>query len=273
MRRLTTVLTLLTLVLAPACAKASPQQRIAQAVSKTQDAGSARIAMTMEMTGGAQGLSVTAEGALEFATQNSTFTMDFGEMAAQAGMGKIEMVTQGQTIYMKFPDHEQLGLPTPWLKMDLDKMEGVQGMESLSRLNNDPARSMEMLRGASDDVGEVGTEDVRGVSTTHYKATVDLDKAIENVPEEDRAEVKKQFDTLGVDTVPTEVWIDEEGLLRRQRSTVDLSKAEGAAAGGGQAPTEMMMEIELYDFGAEVDVEPPPADETTDFADLQGAGG
>jgi hypothetical protein len=29
----------------------------------------------------------------------------------------------------------------------------------------------------------------------------------------------------------------------------------------------------MFDFGADVDVEPPPADEVTDFADLQGMGG
>ena len=270
MRRLSTVFIVLLLVLAPACAKASAQERIAQAATKTTEAGSARFAMTMSMQGGAQEVTVDAEGAMEFASQKVAMTMNLGELGAQAGMDTIEMLSEGQTIYMKFPNHEQLRLPTPWLKMDLGELTGVPGMESLSQLNsNDPSKTLEMLRGVSEDVEEIGTEDVRGTSTTHYKANMDLNKAIAEIPEEDREALEQQFEQLGTDTVPTEVWIDDEGLLRRQTSTVDLSKVKGAASGGA-APTEMVIEMELFDFGAEVDVDAPPKAEVTDFAELQG---
>lgn len=274
MRRFSAVVIALALALAPACAKASAQERIAQAATKTQEAESARFAMTMEMTGGAQEISVDAEGAMEFASQKVSMTIHLGEMGAQAGMEKLEMLAHGQTIYMKFPNHEQMQLPTPWLKIDLASLTGVPGMESLSQLNNnDPSKTMEMLRGVSENVEEVGTEDVRGSSTTHYKATLDLDKAVEQVPEKDRKDIQKMFDDLGTNTIPTEVWIDDEGLLRRQKSTIDLSQAKGAGAAGGGAPTGMVMDMELYDFGAAVDVEPPPPDQTTDFATLQQGGG
>lgn len=271
MRRLSNVLIVLLLVLAPACAKASAQERIAEAATKTTESGSARFAMTMTMKGGPQEVTVDAEGAMEFASQKVAMTMNLGDLGAQAGMDKIEMMSEGQTIYMKFPNYEQLRLPTPWLKMDLSALTGVPGMESLSQLNsNDPSRTLEMLRGVSEEVEEIGTEDVRGTSTTHYKANLGLKKAIAAIPEEDRAALEKQFEQLGTDTVPTDVWIDDEGLLRRQTSTIDLTKAQGAAAGGGEAPTEMVMEMELFDFSAEVDVEAPPKGEVTDFAELQG---
>ncbi len=272
MHRLSALLMVLVLALAPACAQASAQERIAQAATKTSDSESARMSMTMDLKGGAQDVSITAEGAMEFATQKLSMTMNLGDMGAQVGMDEIDMLADGTTIYMKFPNHEQLQLPTPWVKMDLDAMAGMQGMESLSQLsNNNPANSMEMLRGVSEEVEEVGTEDVRGTFTTHYKATVDLDKALEQVPEENREVVEKLFDGMGVDTLPVDIWLDEEGLLRRQRMTLDLSKMGGATGGGG--PTESVVDLELYDFGADVDVAPPPADEVTDFAKLQGAGG
>lgn len=273
MRRLPALLTVALLVLAPACAKASPQERIVLAATKTQDAGTARMTMKMDMTGGPQDVSATAEGAIDFEAHAGAMTMDLGALGQQAGIGKIEMVTEGTTVYMKMPNHEQLGLPTPWLKMDMEKMTGLQGMESLQQMNNDPSKQMEMLRGVSDDVEEVGTEELRGTSTTHYKATVDVDKALEQMPEEARASFKKTYEMMGTTSIPTEVWIDDDGLLRRQKFEVDLSKAKGALAPGGQAPTNMAFDIEFYDFGAEVDVEPPPASEVTDFAELQGAGG
>jgi hypothetical protein len=273
MRRLSAALTVVALLLVPACSQASAQERIALAATKTQDAGTARMAMKMDMLGGAQDVSVTAEGVADFASQKVAMTMDLGALGEQAGMGKMEMVSEGTTVYMKFPNHKQLGLPTAWLKMDLEKMAGLEGMESLSQMNNDPSQSLEMLRGVSDEIEEVGTEDVRGTSTTHYKADINVDKALAEMPEEARASFKRVYADLGVQTLPAELWLDDEGLLRRQKVTVDMSKAKGAAAAGPQAPTEMVMDIEFYDFGAEVDAEPPPASEVTDFDQLQGAGG
>ena len=271
MRRIIAVLAVLAVGLLPACAQASAAERIAAAPDVTTEQGSARMTLKMDMLGGAQDVSVAAEGAVDFESQTSTMTMDMSALGAQAGMGELEVLTQGTTIYMKFPNYQQMGIPTEWVKMDLEKMTGLQGMESLSQMNNnDPGKQMEMLRGVSEEVEEVGTEDVRGTETTHYKATIEIDKALEEMPEEARDSFSKQFETLGVDTLPTEIWLDEDGLLRRQKVSVDMSKAQGAPAAGGQMPTEMVMDMEFYDFGAEVDVEPPPANEVTDFAELQG---
>lgn len=273
MRRILAMLAVLAVGLLPACAEASAQELIAKAPEVTTDQGTAKMAMTMDMTGGAQDITINAEGAVDFESQAASMTMDLGALGAQSGMGKIEMLTEGTTVYMKFPNAQQLGIPTAWVKMDLEAMTGLQGMESLSQINNnDPSKQMEMLRGVSDDIEEVGTEDVRGTETTHYTATIDVDKALEELPEDAQASFKKQYETMGLDTLPVEIWLDGDGLLRRQKVSVDLSNVEGAAAVGGQAPTAMVMDMEFYDFGAEVNVEPPPANEVTDFAELQGGG-
>ena len=273
MRRIIAGLALLAVGLVPACAQASAAERIAQAPEVMSDQGSARMSMKVDMLGGAQDISITSEGAVDFEAKASTMTMDMSALGAQAGMGELEILTEGTTIYMKFPNYQQMGIPTEWVKVDLEKMAGLPGMESLSQMNsNDPNRQLDMLRGVSDEVEEIGTEDVRGTETTHYKATIEIDKAVEAMPSEAQAALSKQFETLGLETIPTEIWLDEEGLLRRQKITTDLSKAQGAAAAGGQAPTEAVIDIEFYEFGAEVNVEPPPANEVTDFNELQGGG-
>ena len=283
MRRLAAVPVVLALFLLPACggddeptegasasaaAEASPQELIAQAAEKTTAAGSARMAMKMEIKGGAQSLTTTSTGALEFASQKMRMTTDLGEMGAQIGMKKMEMISDGKTLYMKFANYQQMQLPTPWLKLNLADAAGVPGMESLSQMNNnDPSKTMEILRGASGKIQEVGTEDVRGTSTTHYKATIDVDQALKAVPKKSRADVEKVFAQMGAKTIPTEVWLDEEGLLRRQKLTMDLSKAKGAGSG---APTKSVITFELFDFGAAVNAKPPPANQVTDFKALQG---
>ena len=50
-----------------------------------------------------------------------------------------------------------------------------------------------------------------------------------------------------------DVWVGADGLVRR------------ATVGDGDGTN---VELELYDFGADVEIEPPPADEVTELGDL-----
>ena len=271
MTRGTAALAVLLLTLLTGCAQeASAQERIAQAPAATQEEQSAQMAMEMVMTGGQQDVTINAEGGVDFANQRSTMTIDMGEQVAEAGFGKMRTITDGTTVYIEMPNAEALGLPTAWLKMDLEAMSGMQGLGELQQMGNDPAKQMEMLQGVSDDITEVGSEDVRGEPTTHYQATIDMQKALEQMPEDARPFVQQQIDSLGITEMPVEVWLDEAGRLRRQRFDLDMSKMAGSTPG---APTQVSTTIEMFDFGAAVDAEPPPADEVTDFAEMQGAGG
>lgn len=270
MTRITAALVVLLLGLLPGCAQqASAQERIAQAPTATQEEQSARLFMEMVMTGGEQDVTMTAEGAADFDGQRMTMTLSMGEELAEAGFGEMRMITQGTTVYMEMPNAKEMGLPTAWVKMDLQDMAGMQGMGELQQMSSDPTKGMEMLRGVSDDVTEVGSEDVRGEPTTHYRATIDLEKARDQAPEAARPFMQQQIDVLGTTTMPMEVWIDEAGRLRRQRVDLDMTKATAGTPG---APTKMSMTFEMFDFGAPVDAEPPPADEVTDFAEMQGGG-
>jgi LppX_LprAFG lipoprotein len=271
MRRLTIATALAGAVLLAGCGpQASPQEVVASSAEATQEAGSANMSMEMRMEG-AQPLTMTADGAFDFASGQGAMTMNLGALGEQMGMGEIEMRTDGTTMYMKMPP--QMGAPTPWVSTDLKNAAGVGGLGQLGQLNNnDPRGTMDMLRGVA-EVEEVGREEVRGTEPTHYTAVVDLNKALEDAPEESKQALQQQLKMLGTSDLPIDVWIDDDGLLRRQDMTMDLSKA--AAAGGapaGQGPAEMFMRMELFDFGTEVDVAPPPADQVTDMAKLQGGG-
>jgi hypothetical protein len=60
-----------------------------------------------------------------------------------------------------------------------------------------------------------------------------------------------------------DVWVDGDGRLRRLEYEMELSDVDGARVAVG-------VTMELYDFGVEVDVVAPPADETTDLFELLG---
>jgi hypothetical protein len=251
----------------------SPQAAVAEAADKTSDAGSARVSFTGTVAGIPGGpFTMTGEG--EFAGQRGRMTFDMSDFAEGTGGafgGEMEMVMDRFVIYMKFPPELAAQLPggRPWLKIDLKqagKELGIDFEELMQFQQADPTQSLQYLRGASEDFEEIGSEEVRGVETTHYRGTVDLHKVAEQAPEDARAAFERVIDLVGVDEMPFEVWIDDEGLARRMKYEQPLPAADGSQG-------RMELTMEMYDFGVEVDVEPPPANEVTDLQELIGQGG
>ena len=252
---------------------ASPNEAVAAAATKTSDAGSSRVSFTIEMTDvGSQPVRMTGDGLFDSKTREGRMTMDLSQLGQAAGaqLGKAQVVFQDFTLYMKFPFLRQLQPNLkPWLKFDLQALGKQQGFDlgQLSQLNQgDPTQALAYLRGASSDTKKVGEEDVRGTQTTHYHMTVDLKKVAANAPPEQRKQVQASIDEIvsktGVRQVPTDVWIDDDGLVRRIRIAYKDFQFTGSQKG------DMTMTQELYDFGVEVNVSPPPADQVSDISDI-----
>lgn len=229
------------------------------AADKVTDAGSSAMSMTMTMDVAGEEITAEGEGTFDYVEQTGQMTM------AMAGDGlpgavEMEMIVDGDVAYMKMP--EGLGAPGGWYRMDAaDVGSGVGGANQLSQ---DPAQFVEFLRGASeDDIEEVGTEEIRGVSTTHYKAELSFEKMIDQATDPEAAdEMRAKLDAIGgeVDSIPAEVWIDAEGLPRRMEMTMSIE-------GGGES-AEIDITVDLFDYGVEVDVDPPK-----EFHELPDVGG
>ena len=122
----------------------------------------------------------------------------------------------------------------------------------------------------SNDVHQVGTEDIRGVESTHYRASLDLSKSIDesNVPEGLRDSMEEFTKMFG--DIPADVWIDADGRMRRERLVIDFGKVFGgvdAADGSRDAAGVMTEQLDFYDFGTPVNVEAPPADQVRSLSD------
>jgi hypothetical protein len=93
-----------------------------------------------------------------------------------------------------------------------------------------PEKLLAMLRDASSETARIGEEDVRGTPAVRYRLKVD----------------REQADLGGGPpaTAEVDVWIDDEGLVRR----IQLDEAEGFT-------------LDFFDFGVDVDIQAPPADQ------------
>ncbi|MEY2478004.1 MAG: hypothetical protein QOG87_3319 [Actinomycetota bacterium] len=256
-------------LLGPACGGdggREPVAVLASASTNTVDAKSSRVALTVDIddkTAAGGKRTLTGEGAFEFTTGHGTLAMDTAALGLPGLSGKIEVISLGQVFYVQVPSGLLPG--KPWLKMDLATLGQTAGVDlaGLQQLGaNDPSANLRFVEGAQ-DAEQVGEAKVRGVDTTQYHFTVDLEKTKAKVPEDLHDDIDRLIDQLGSSTYPADAWVDGDDQIRRLRVSI---------SGSGDVGDSVVTQ-EFYDFGVKVDAVAPPADQVSDFAELlQSAG-
>ncbi|MFF8633969.1 hypothetical protein ACF052_07180 [Streptomyces pilosus] len=229
------------------------------AYDRTAEAESARMTVRTQLAADGRTVTSEGEGVLDLAEGDSVMTIT-------AEGESLEQRVVDQMLYQKAPGQKAPG-GKPWIKIDLEKVAAQQGVGN--QQFGDPAQTAAFARAITDkDVTEVGTEKIDGVDTTHYRVSVD----VAELPGGDR--MREQ---LGP-TLPMQVWLDDEGRLRRQQIDMTVKNTASASAkpGDGSAPQQLKMStvMQFTDFGTDVDAEAPPAGQVTDMTDkaLQGSG-
>ncbi len=241
------------------------------------EAGSALFEMTISIDAPEGAFDLTSTGG--WSGDRMRMEMDLGSALAGLGAGAgslpdgadepMQVVLDGGTAYLHIPMLAGLTGTSGWLTVTPDAM-GQIGDLGLSSGTSDPSQMLQALRGVSDDIEEVGKEDIRGEPTTHYRATADLTRAIEAAPEAQRDRLQQQLEGFDaeLDEVPVDVWVDGEG--RARRVTFDFADmADGLLGGAGSASLTM----DIFDYGQPVDVEIPDPSDTTPIEDVLGFGG
>lgn len=174
-------------------------------------------------------------------------------------------------MYTHSPQLSQLlGAGRKWLRIDAAKVAKAAGLDvsALTQPGQDPTQALRQLKTVGADVEKVGREDVRGVETMRYRATVDLRRYPALAPAADRAAAREAIERLieltGASKIPVDVWIGEDDRVRRVTQKLSFKDAGG--------PTTVEQRFELYDFGTKVDIKIPPRSQVADVSDLAASG-
>lgn len=169
----------------------------------------------------------------------------------------LDSIIAGNVLYLRSQAFAQLGLSgdKQWVKLDLGRLARERGLDlsSLTNTSPTPDSALSYLRGTT-KVQEVGSEKVGGVDTTHYKAKVDLQRAVARSKGSERESLRRLIRTTGAKKIPIDVWVDGTGYIRR------LQYAQ--PAGGGR---NVRVTMNLHDYGKPVSIKPPPADSVADL--------
>ena len=104
-----------------------------------------------------------------------------------------------------------------WMKLDLGRVGQALGfdLQQLTGGQANPAQFLEFLKASGGSVSAVGQEMVRGVGTTRYRGTLDLNKALGVLPSSSRDALRSAISKMGLSSLPVEVWVDAHKLVRR----------------------------------------------------------
>ena len=179
-------------------------------------------------------------------TGRARFTDAGVEMQASGtGAQAMELILVDQAMYMKSPS---FGTGDQWLKIDLSDPDSLFGMIGKA---TDPEVMFKAMQSPK-KLELVGSEDVDGVETNHYRITMDPAQYLKAM----------EFPAAMADMLPkelvTDMWVDADNLPRKFAQTVEVT------APGGGAPTKSNTEGTYSDFGTDVEIEAPPASEVTE---------
>lgn len=269
-------------------ASVSPQlRRIQAAMAQTTEVPSARMVGDIRIIGTEDfdgEIAFSFEGAFDNRTGDSSFSLDlssfadimraqveaestgtpedeFGVAFLELFLGlftKFEVRQVGDTVYMNNPMLVSFsGGETEWIASPADEGDDIAS-GFLQDSPTTPADVLDPFRNGNAEVIEIGTETVRGVETTHYQLVYDKESLLEAAPPGERAQLEQDLDEFGDDLV-IDIWMDDE-YLYKIFFDVDGTQIESAE---GDSFERMTMTYEIYDYGADIVIEAPPADQVT----------
>jgi hypothetical protein len=237
---------------------------VARAASSTND-DSFRFAF--RAAGAATG---DLRGAGAYDAEAERLQIGFDLPSPTGGSMRMDVVTDtsdGAVVYARFPLLAPM-LPDgkTWLRLDVGKLakgHGVDLTQLLQANQGSPAPVLDALIKSKTSV-KLGRETVGGVGTTHYRASVDAKEyALANVRGEAREQLERVLGAAKVVTFPVDVWVGDDGLVRRLRLTVpDVTPNQ--TGGGSVTFTE-----ELSGYGEPVDVALPDDADVFDFSSIK----
>lgn len=275
----------------------APLSDLTRVASASAAADSASFELTLVSTFGEQELTIGASGAFDGAADRARLTFDLSALAELLGgfgaafgakpgdlegfddpdSWQLDAIQDGRVVYVRFPLlRTELPEGKEWIRADADALAAQHGAElDLGQLGSfgstDPRSVLDALKAVSGPLETVGREEIRGTGTTHYRAALDpteiADEVVKTGATDDvLGSVRDALAQSGLQSIPVDVWVDDDGLLRRMQ--IDVTMAQTGFAG----ETSMRMTFDLFDYGAEVDVTPPPAELVVDATTLTPSG-
>ncbi|WP_206790141.1 hypothetical protein [Amycolatopsis sp. MtRt-6] len=219
------------------------------------------------MEGSAAGQSMTASGAMSMEETDTKFSM-----TTTAGGETTEMRLVDKVMYIKLPasDQKEMGTDKAWAKISADGSDPLSqamgGMLSQSAEQSDPSKMLDQISKTGRIISSDQTE-LNGEKVNHYKVELDVAKAIDQFTAQVPAAARDKLTDMlkGKDIkLPAELWLNKDNLPVQ----VTMDQGPMMQALGAPGGTDAKFTMKYTDWGTQVDVAAPPADQVVDLGEL-----
>ena len=172
-------------------------------------------------------------------------------------------------VYMRLPSSQRPSLAhgKPWVKLDVRRLGAAVGINvaalSGSGASSNPSQFLSYLKAAAGKVIRVGSEPVRDVSSTHYRATINYDRYASTVAPAERTAASNSVAVLervtGSHSQVVDAWVDNQHRVRREELTYHMCVPELPYT------LQIHTNLEFFDFGTQAIPEVPPSNEVADL--------
>jgi hypothetical protein len=267
------------------------ERLVANAAEQSADIDSVRFSIEMVMGGladlGGEEVAVSISGASTADGSRGEMTMDMSAMMGALGesdpmLGDAGMALFTEPVEIRYTDGRVymsssflsflFPVDTPWITFE-DTGDGAATDMGLDTETVDPQELLVLLRGLGDDAEILGTEELDGITTTHVRGRFSAANVVGSAADlESLEEMLGELGSTGTagldDAVfDVDVWIGDDGIVRRLRFAVDDLAAMDPTAEPG---AYMEVTLDLFDVGEPVEISIPPADQVTDIEELFG---
>jgi hypothetical protein len=209
---------------------------IKQAAENTSAQQTAKLMGDVAIEGGGANTAMKLDGIVDFSTGNMS--------------GSLTADIFGQNATMQFLSVDG----TTYIQMPMFGDKWIKSPAEAGLSTSDPMGQLDSLKDVA-DLEEVGTEDVNGVSTTHYTGTIDLQAALKSAGlPKDQVKAAEKALAKPTEGATIDVWVDDQQRIVKVRQSVSLNV-------DGQGDSGLTSTMTFSDFGTELDVTAPdPAD-------------
>ncbi|MGW6357468.1 hypothetical protein ACWFR5_20390 [Streptomyces sp. NPDC055092] len=218
--------------------------------------GSSKARTSMEMASGGTRVTIRGEGVYDYRARVGQLKVVLPQdpSGAEEHRPITELLAPG-ALYMK---NRGAGVPADkWVRVDTATMSDGNLVTGGA---TDPLAAAELLRGAR-KVTYVGESELAGTEVRHYRGTVDMAAAARAASPASRQSLAAAAKGFAKDQVPFDVYLDDQGRIRKVRHRFSFVNTKATAAVKGKGAKREVVDVAsttlLYGFGISANIELP----------------
>ncbi|MFD0512126.1 hypothetical protein ACFQ0Q_20145 [Streptomyces aureus] len=203
--------------------------------------GSSKARTSMEMASGGTRVTIRGEGVYDYRARVGQLKVVLPQdpSGAEEHRPITELLVPG-ALYMK---NRGAGVPADkWVRVDTATMSDGNLVTGGA---TDPLAAAELLRGAR-KVTYVGESELAGTEVRHYRGTVDMAAAARAASPASRQSLAAAAKGFAKDQVPFDVYLDDEGRIRKVCHRFSFVNTKVTAAGKGGKRRSSMWRPPLF---------------------------